>query len=63
MHARVRNMTQQIPPSQVISDSTMLSLFDDDFQPIYRENNPLNIPVPLVQSHQGAWNNFSPSQV
>ena len=62
VHSRVHHLTPQIPPSQVIGDSTMLSLFDANFHPIPRENNPLNIQIPHVHSRQGAWNKFAPTQ-
>ena len=53
VYTRVHHLTPQTPPSQVIGDITMLSLFDDNFQLVARENNPLNIPIPHVHSHQG----------
>ena len=62
VHTRVHHLTPQIPPSQVIGDSTMLAVFDDNFQPVARENNPLNIPIPHLHSRQGSWNKFAPTQ-
>ena len=38
----------------------MLALFDANFQPVPRENNPLNIQIPPIHSCQGAWNKFAP---
>ena len=45
VHPRAHNLTPDIPPSQLIGDSTMLALFD--------ENDPQNIPIPHVHIHQG----------